>query len=168
MNNDLYISGINYESIADGEGCRATIFISGCTKKCVGCQSPNTHSFTNGIKVDSKLIKKINQEIQERPFLSGITLSGGDPMESPIQVLNLIKKLVIPHNNIWCYTGEIFENIIKDKDKLELLHQTNVIVDGPYIDSLRDISLKMRGSSNQRIIDVQKSLEQGKVVLWEN
>lgn len=111
----MYISGVDYESIADGEGVRTTIFVSGCKHKCYGCHSPDTHSFTNGTEVTDEIIDLINSEMDKRKFLSGITLSGGDPMYSAAECAELLDKLHIPHNNVWIYSGFTYEEIKKTK-----------------------------------------------------
>lgn len=147
----LYISGINYESIADAEGVACTIFISGCKHQCKGCHSKDTWNFTNGKLLTMEMINQINKEIDKRPFLSGVVLSGGDPMYSPIDVHKMISYLHIPHNNIWCYTGFLFEEIIKDNDKKVLLNDCNVLIDGQFKIEQRDVTLNFRGSKNQRI-----------------
>lgn len=160
----MYLSGVNFESMVDGEGVRAVLFVSGCLHNCPYCHSPQTHSFTYGIEVNQELIDTINAEINKRPYISGITLSGGDCMYSPIETLKLIKKIVIPHNNIWCYTGFTFEEIINNKNQIQLLRHINVLVDSKFDYTKRDITLAFRGSSNQRIIDVKQSLKQGKPI----
>lgn len=164
----MYLCGINFESLVDGEGVRAVLFISGCLHNCPYCHSPQTHSFTYGKEVDQELIDQINNEMIKRPYISGITLSGGDCMYSPVETLKLIKKLNIPHNNIWCYTGFTYEQLINNKNQFQLLKHIDVLVDGLFEYSKRDISLAFRGSSNQRIIDVKQSLKQRKVILYEH
>jgi len=168
MIRDMYISGVNYESMVDGEGIRATIYISGCKWGCADCHNPKTHSFTYGERVTNSFIDEINSEMLKRPFLSGITLSGGDVMFSADKALNFIDKLNIPNDNIWIYSGFKWEEIINNpqNDKMELLKKCNVLVDGLFDKSLKDNTLKFRGSSNQRIIDIQKSLNQNKVILY--
>ena len=153
--------------MVDGEGVRAVLFVSGCLHNCPYCHSPQTHNFTYGVEVNQELIDEINEEITKRPYISGITLSGGDCMYSPVETLKLIKKLNIPHNNIWCYTGFTFEQLITNNNQLQLLKHINVLVDGRFEYDKRDISLAFKGSSNQRIIDVKQSLKQGKVILYE-
>lgn len=162
----LYLSGINYESIAESDGVSCVLFFSGCLHNCYGCQSPKTHNFSNGQKVTDDIIHKINNEINKRPFLSNLVLSGGDPMYSAKEIVEMIKKINIPKNNIWCYSGFKFEDIIKDYDMNILLNKCNVLVDGKFEIDKRDITLKFRGSSNQRVIDVQESLKENKVVLF--
>ena len=164
----MYLCGVNFESMVDGEGVRAVLFISGCLHNCPYCHSPQTHSFTYGVEVNQELIDDINAEITKRPYISGITLSGGDCMYSPVETLKLIKKLNIPHNNIWCYTGFTFEQLIKNNNQLQLLKRINVLVDGRFEYSKRDITLAFKGSSNQRIIDVKQSLKQGEIILYEH
>lgn len=164
----MYLCGVNFESMVDGEGVRAVLFVSGCLHNCPYCHSPQTHNFTYGVEVNQELIDEINKEITKRPYISGITLSGGDCMYSPVETLKLIKKLNIPHNNIWCYTGFTFEQLITNNNQLQLLKHINVLVDGRFEYDKRDISLAFKGSSNQRIIDVKQSLKQGKVILYEH
>jgi anaerobic ribonucleoside-triphosphate reductase activating protein len=164
----MYLCGANYESIADGICVRTTLFISGCLHNCYKCQSPQTHSFTYGREVDEKMINQINSEIKKRPFLSGITLSGGDCMYSPLETLKLIKKLYIPHNNIWCYTGFTYEKLLQNSNQYQLLKEINVLVDGKFDFKNRDVTLLFRGSANQRIIDVQQSITNNEIILWKD
>lgn len=162
----LHIAGINYESTADAEGMACVIFFSGCKHYCEGCYSKDTWDFNYGKKVTDELIKIINSEIDKRPFLSALVLSGGDPMYSALEVVEFIKKIHVPKNNIWCYSGFKLEDIHKDKDMKQLLDKCNVLIDGQFEEDKKDLTLKFRGSSNQRVIDVKKSLEQNKIVLW--
>ena len=154
----MYLSGIDYESIADGIGVRCVLFVSGCKHNCKGCHSLKTHDFKNGVEVTDELIKEINYEISKRSFLSGITLSGGDPMYSAKECVELLNKLDIPKNNVWIYSGFTFEEICKDPDMLSLLKKCDVLVDGMFMEDLRDITLDFRGSSNQRIININEAL----------
>lgn len=163
----MNIADVLYESIVDGEGVRATIFISGCKHNCKGCFNKKLQNFNYGYEVNNQLIDKISKEIEKRTFLSGITLSGGDPFYQPNEVIKLIKKLYIPQNNIWAYTGFTFEEILTNKEQKELLSYINVLVDGEFIQELHDATLAFRGSSNQRIIDVQQSLINKKVILYK-
>lgn len=155
MNNEIYLSGINYESFVDGNGVRAAFYISGCNHKCKGCHNEETWDFKHGQLITDSLINEINTEIKKRPYLSGITITGGDPMYSSSGVVELLKKLYIPKNNIWLYTGfELHElcNFAKDNpDIYELLGMINVLVDGPYIEGMRTTTQPFIGSSNQII-----------------
>lgn len=180
----MNIAGINYESIYDGEGMRTVVYVSGCSHKCPNCHNPETHDINYGIKFTDDLQNEIINNIKKRPFVSGITLSGGDPLHNNnvFHVYHFIKKLKseFPDKNIWLYTGYKWEHIIHpivtdnfdwDRDQIidyrkKIVELCDVIVDGKYIDSLRDITLKFRGSSNQRIVDVKKSLKEDNVVLY--
>ena len=109
--------------------------------------------------------------VLSQPYIQGCSLSGGhplDPLNAP-EVLKIVKrvKMVFPNKDIWIYSGYEWENIIKDETLREIMKYTDILVDGPYIDKLRDVSLAFRGSSNQRIIDVQKSLTENNIVLWQ-
>lgn len=161
------LAGIKYESFVDASGVSCVLFFSGCLHNCCGCQSPQTHDFNYGIEITDGVIDSINEEIKKRPFLSALVLSGGDPMYSPLDVLHIIDRIDIPNNQVWCYTGFTIEEIMQDSRKIKLLKRCSVLVDGPYIDSLRDITLPFRGSTNQRLIDVQKSLSEGTIVLYD-
>lgn len=147
----LHIAGINYESTADAEGVACTIFFSGCKHFCNGCHSKNTWDFNYGKEVSNELIDAINCEIDKRPFLSALVLSGGDPMYSAAEVKKFIQKIHIPNNNVWCYTGFLMEQIIKNYKMNELLNLCNVLIDGQFEIEKRDITLSFRGSSNQRL-----------------
>lgn len=154
----LHLSGIRYESLADGAGVRAVIFVSGCAHKCLNCQSPMTHDFSAGEPVTEEMVRTINEELKKRTFLAGITLSGGDPFYSSLSVIKLLDDLYVPHNNIWAYSGFTFEEIKRDPQMRKLLERVDILVDGMYIEEKRDVTLRFRGSTNQRLIDVRSSL----------
>lgn len=175
----MNIAGINYESINDGEGVRTTIYVSGCSHKCPNCHNPQTHDINYGIKFTSELQDEIINNIEKRPFISGITLSGGDPLHynNVADVFNLIAKLKnkFPNKNIWLYTGYEFETImnnplrnINTTLRKRIVEMCDVLVDGKYVDELRDLTLKFRGSSNQRVISVKDSLKENKIILYNN
>ena len=154
----------------NGDGLRVTCWVSGCNMGCFNCYNPQTWDFNSGIPFTEETTQEILYDLS-KPYIKGLTLSGGhplDPQNAP-EVLKIVKrvKMVFPNKDIWIYSGYEWENIIKDETLREILKYTDVLVDGAYIDELRDISLPFRGSSNQRIIDVPKSLEQNKVILWQ-
>lgn len=166
--NGLYISGVNFESMADGEGVRTTIFFSGCPHHCPGCHNPEAQNPTNGV-IAYRYLDHIVSEYEKRaPFLSGITLSGGDPFYSALAVAEFVdmlrEQLEIP--SIWAYTGYLYEELVVNKSFMTLLNRVDVLIDGPFIQNQRDITLRWRGSTNQRIIDVKKSLNNERMVLW--
>ena len=163
----LHLSGVNYESINDAPGMNCVIFVSGCKHDCPGCHSPKTHDFTYGTKATKDVIGTINAEISKRPFLSGLVLSGGDPMYSAKEVSNLLDELVIPKERVWCFTGFRIEQLLGNEEQRELLQKIDVLVDGPFLSGERDVTLAYRGSRNQRLIDVKATLQTNEVVLYQ-
>lgn len=147
----LHIAGVNYESIADADGVACTIFFSGCKHYCSGCHSKDTWDFNYGIPVSEELIKNINEEIDKRPFLSALVLSGGDPMYSAKDILKILPKIHVPNNTIWCYSGFLLEEIQADDQMKKLLDKCNVLIDGKFEIDKRIINAGFFGSSNQRI-----------------
>lgn len=145
------LAGYDWESFADAEGVSCVLFFSGCRHMCEGCHSPQTHDFNYGLEITDEVIDKINEEIDKRPFLNALVLSGGDPMYSAKEILDLLPKIHIPKNNIWCYSGFKFEQIQQNKIMSALLDKCNYLIDDEFDVSKRDITLKFRGSSNQNI-----------------
>lgn len=144
--------------IADGEGIRVTLFVSGCSHRCQNCQNPETWSVRSG-KPFTEETKKELFDLVGRKYIDGLSLSGGDPLfPANREILtNLCKELKekFPNKTIWCWTGYLWEEV---KD-LPIMEYIDVLVDGPYLESLRDITLNWRGSSNQRVINVKESKE---------
>lgn len=157
---EIRLSGIAYESLVNGPGMRRVFFAQGCRHNCTGCFNPETHDFKGGEAMDMDMLI---EDVKENPLLKGITFSGGDPMEQADKFVYMAKEFKKLGLNIWCYTGYKFENIVEDKVKREFLSYIDVLVDGKFEENLADENLKYRGSANQRIIDVQKSLEEEKV-----
>lgn len=161
---------IKTDDMLNGDGLRVTCWVSGCNMGCFNCYNPQTWDFNSGIPFTDDTMQELLYDLS-KPYIKGLTLSGGhpfDPHNAP-KVLEIVKrvKMVFPNKDIWIYSGYVWEDIIKDETLREILKYTDVLVDGAYVDELRDISLPFRGSSNQRIIDVKKSLEQNKVILWQ-
>ena len=161
---------IKTDDMLNGDGLRVTCWISGCNIGCFNCYNPQTWDFNSGIPFTDDTMQEILYDLS-KPYIKGLTLSGGHPLDphNAPKVLEIVKrvKMVFPNKDIWIYSGYVWEDIIKDETLREILKYTDVLVDGAYVDELRDISLAFRGSSNQRIIDVSKSLEQNKVILWQ-
>lgn len=163
---------IEKASIANGTGIRVVLWVSGCSLHCKGCHNPETWSINSGQPFNEEAKKELFEAL-DKSYIQGITFSGGHPFESYNRstVYCLVKEIKekFPEKDIWIYTGytweEIFEKDIREIQRI--LYWTDVLVDGKYVDELRDITLKWRGSKNQRVIDVKASLEQEKVVLWE-
>ena len=149
--NNLHIAGVCYESIADAEGVATTIFFSGCNHKCKGCHSPQTWDFAYGKTVSDDIINNIRSEIIKRPFIKTIVLSGGDPFYSPNEICWFLDKLDLPNYIIWAFSGFKFYEIMQDVNMKKLLDRCDYLVDGPFIQDKRDITLNFRGSSNQHI-----------------
>lgn len=161
-------SDLQSDSIVDGPGLRTVIWTQGCGHKCNGCQNPQTWDHNGGGLVPLDMVK---EAIDELECQTGITFSGGDPMYQPYQCTELAKYCKKKGYNIWVYTGFTYEKLMemakKDKIYLEFLKYIDVLVDGPFILKERNLSLLFRGSSNQRLIDVPKSLKENKVVLFD-
>lgn len=172
---------ITYPDMNNGEGLRVVLWLSGCSHKCKGCQNPQTWDANSGIPFDEAAKEELFREL-DKDYISGLTLTGGDPLhelnlDGVLDVINKIR-LSLSQKSIWLYTGYIWEDIIKDniEDQLNykkwtkrsrIIMECDVLIDGKYIDSQRDITLAYRGSKNQRLIDIQKSLQKGEVVLWQ-
>lgn len=144
--------------IADGEGIRVALFVSGCSHKCQNCQNPETWNAKNG-KPFTEETKKELFDLVGKNYIDGLSLSGGDPLFSANRetLTNLCKELKekFPNKTIWCWTGYLWEEV---KD-LPIMEYIDVLVDGPYLENLRDITLNWRGSSNQQVINVKESKE---------
>jgi anaerobic ribonucleoside-triphosphate reductase activating protein len=150
----MRISGYVEESIVDGTGIRFVIFAQGCKHKCKGCHNPQTHDFNGGYEIT---IDEILEKIKANPMIDGVTFSGGDPMEQAKEFTILAKEIKKLGLNIWCYTGYTFGHLIRHytahNGYMELLNEIDVLVDGKFVESLKDGTLAFRGSSNQMIID---------------
>lgn len=153
------------DSIVDGEGIRTVIWTQGCPHHCKGCHNPETHDFQGGALVD---LKEIYQEIDKLEGQTGITFSGGDPFMQPKECSLIASYAKELGYNIWCYTGFTFEELLTmsktKKEIMNFLKNIDVLVDGKFEEDKKDLTLKFRGSSNQRIIDVKKSLNEGRIV----
>lgn len=154
----IRIAGFEQDSIVDGVGMRFTLFTQGCPHHCPDCHNPQTHDFNGGYMCDTSEVLKI---ISLNPIISGVTLSGGEPFCQSSACLEIAKEAHKRNLDVWCYTGFSFEEIKDDP----LLSEVDVLVDGKFISSLKTTNSPFKGSSNQRIIDVKASLNQGEVVL---
>lgn len=161
----LNISGVIFDSIVDGPGMRATVFTQGCSHNCKGCHNPQTHSFKEDICFDEEKQKKFFEDVRKDPLITGLTISGGDPFDNDLNELsNFISryKKTFPLHDVWLYTGYTIEQLFSmaeyNKNIKSILVMADVIVDGEYIDELKDLSLSFRGSQNQRIIKLRSDL----------
>lgn len=155
-------SNLQSDSIVDGDGIRTVIWFQGCKHHCRECQNPETWSFDGGIEFD---VEDIKEQMKNLKYQTGITLSGGDPFFQASAAAEIAKFAHSIGLNVWCYTGFTYDEIIDANDeKMELLKNTDVLVDGRFEIENKSLACKFRGSTNQRVIDVKKSLEKGEVV----
>lgn len=149
----LKIAGIVDDSIVDGEGVRLTVFTQGCPHHCHGCHNPQTWNLAGGHEIDTE---EVIQKLKENPLLSGVTFSGGEPFLQPAPLAEIARAAHKLGLDVWSYTGFTLEELEKRTDVQQLLNEVDVLVDGPYMEDLRDLTLRFRGSSNQRIINLNE------------
>lgn len=176
--NNLHIMAVTGPDINNGSGFRVTIWVSGCTHACPGCQNKHTWKYGQGHKLDDmvpyhltckeKILNLIGDE-----HIDGVTISGGDPLDQSAQALKELAKFLsdikkrYPKKSIWLYTGYLIEDLNNYPHK-EVIKNCDVIIDGPYIKEKRNITIPFRGSTNQRIIDVQKSFKENKICIIDD
>jgi anaerobic ribonucleoside-triphosphate reductase activating protein len=160
----LKISGTIPESIVDGKGIRYVIFTQGCPHRCPGCQNPQTHDFAGGKPADTDAILR---EISQDPLLRGVTFSGGEPFCQPAPLAQLAREIHRRKLDVTVYTGYTLEELwaMHDKDVDDLLAQADVLVDGRFVLAQRDLTLRFRGSRNQRLIDMNKTRGTGEIAV---
>ena len=171
----MYYADIKSYDIANGEGCKVTLFVSGCTNHCKGCFQPETWDFHYG-QPYTKDTEEYILNLLQNPHIEGLTILGGEPFEpfNQAELVNLlhIVKQKFPEKNIRCFTGFVYDkDLLKGQRKHtnatdEMLSYIDVLVDGPFILQQRDISLWFRGSKNQRVLDMKQTLQQGSIVLY--
>lgn len=149
----MKLSGIVNDSIVDGDGIRMTVFTQGCPHRCEGCHNPETWTFEGGKETS---VTELLELYKKNPLLDGITLSGGEPLvpERYKEILELVKGVKALGGNVWCYTGFLYENLVAMHNEIldEILKNIDVLVDGPFILAQRNLSIKYRGSTNQRLL----------------
>lgn len=172
----MYYGEIKKCDIANGEGVRVSLFVSGCSHHCPGCFNQATWDFEYGKEYTKETEETIINALSP-DYINGLTLLGGEPFEPQnqkvlVELLRRVKQ-TYPQKNIWCYSGYLFDRELLSESRArckytdEMLSMLDVLVDGRFIESLKDIRLVFRGSSNQRLINVKASLESGRVILWE-
>ena len=172
----MYYGELKKCDIANGEGVRVSLFVSGCTHHCPGCFNEDTWDFCYGKEYTEATEKEILQAL-EPGYINGLSLLGGEPFEPQNQEV-LVKLLgtvreQYPKKTVWCYSGYLFDKELLNESRArceytdEMLSMIDILVDGRFVEKLKDIRLVFRGSSNQRLIDVKKSLETGDIILWE-
>lgn len=162
----LKIAGVVKESIVDGKGIRYTVFTQGCPHHCPGCHNPQTHDFEGGTVMD---VREIFEDFRKNPLLKGITFSGGEPFCQSAPLAELAEMVHGAGKDVTVYSGYTYEQLLekRDPDVDALLKETDVLIDGPFILAQRNLELTFRGSENQRVIDMKKTRETGKVTLLE-
>lgn len=168
---------VKYHDIANGSGVRTTLFVSGCRHHCPGCFNPGTWAFEAGAPFTDEVEGQIIASL-EPAYMDGLTLLGGEPFEPENQgaLVRLLEhvRAEFPRKDVWAYSGFTWQELVDGPSRahtpeaLKMLELIDVLVDGPFVLELKDITLRFRGSSNQRIIDVPRSLETGSPVLWED
>lgn len=161
----IRLAGIEPESIVDGPGYRFAVFVQGCPHGCPGCQNPQTHDFAGGTLRDTS---DVIAHLGEDPLVRGVTLTGGEPMMQPQALAQIAQAAKARGMDVWCYTGYTWEQLLDegDRERMALLALVDVLVDGPYLSRERSLDLLYRGSANQRLIDVPRSLAEGAVRLY--
>ena len=154
------------DSIVDGPGLRFTVFTQGCPHHCPGCHNPATHDPAGGREVP---VEELAAHMASNPATQGLTLSGGDPFQQADECAALARLAHRQGRDVWTYTGYTYESLLAEGDpaRLELLAQTDVLVDGPFVQAQKSYAALFRGSSNQRLIDLNKTRQTGQVVLWQ-
>ena len=169
----MHYGNIKHIDIANGEGVRVSLFVSGCRNYCKNCFNPETWNFDYGKEFTKEVEDSIIEDLKAS-FINGLTILGGEPFEEENQhgLVEFIKRVrkEFPNKTIWMYTGYTLENdLLKGRKHtdvtMEILNNIDFLVDGKFIEELKNLSLKFRGSSNQRIIDIQQTLKKGEIVL---
>lgn len=160
--NRLRVSGIVDESIVDGPGIRLTIFTQGCNHNCPGCHNPQTHDYNGGYEV---VIDEILDKVKENPLLDGITISGGEPFDQAEACTYLAKKVKEMGLNLVVYTGYDYEYLFDKEAYQSLLLEVDILIDGKFDIKHKDLTVAFKGSTNQRIIDINKSMAHSKICI---
>ncbi|MCL1807488.1 MAG: anaerobic ribonucleoside-triphosphate reductase activating protein [Oscillospiraceae bacterium] len=158
---NLRVAKIVHDSVTDGPGLRAAVFFQGCPHRCAGCHNPELLTTEGGTEMTTE---ELLAEITENPLHTGVTFTGGEPMEQAEALLPAAKRLKESGYDLWIYTGCLWEEL--DGAKRELAEMADVVKDGPYIAEQKSLMLPWRGSANQRLIDVNKSLAAGEIMLY--
>lgn len=158
----IRIANIINDSIVDGPGIRLTVFVQGCVHSCHNCHNPSTHDLNGGELIDTD---EIIEMLSDNPLLDGITFSGGEPLLYAEELSKIAEKAKEMNLNVIVYTGYLWEEIMESFSKYApLINKTDYVIDGVFVENLKSLEIKFRGSKNQRIINVQESLKNGKCI----
>lgn len=155
-------SHLQEDSIVDGPGIRMVIWTQGCPHHCTGCHNPQTHDMQGGFSISTE---ELLAQMKQTQMQTGLTLSGGEPFMQSVELLPVVQTAKEMNLNVWAYSGFTFEQLLSNEDQKALLMELDVLVDGKFIEHEKDYRLKFKGSKNQRIIDVQKSIKEGTIIL---
>lgn len=162
----MYYGALKQYDIANGPGVRVSLFMSGCRNRCKGCFQPETWSFTYGKEFDDDAFWRLVEYLKD-PNVAGLSILGGDPFEhenrKAVENICYAVKEIFPEKTVWVWTGYLWEDL---KD-LPVMNYIDVLVDGPFVQELKDLTLFYRGSSNQRVTDIPKSMEAGCAIRWQ-
>lgn len=162
----MYYAQMRKFDIANGLGIRSSLFVSGCRHHCPGCFNEDYQDFKYGKPWDEAAEELFMSYVKD-PNVHGVSILGGEPMQQDASLKNLLKRIKEETGkSIWIYSGDVFENLLNHPEQKEVLQYCDVLVDGPFVEALKDLRLQFKGSSNQRIIDVQQSLQSGQIVLF--
>lgn len=166
-NKIIRMSGIEPESIVDGPGFRYAAFVQGCKHACPGCHNPQTHDFNGGYDVT---VGEVFDDIVRNPYVKGVTFSGGEPFEQTEALFELAKAVKGQGLNLMCYSGYTYEELKDRQDAAtdNLLSLIDILVDGRFVEELKNLELAYRGSENQRVIDMNKTRAEGDIVLYQS
>ena len=166
LDDTLRVAGLVEDSIVDGDGFRFTIFVQGCKRRCPNCQNPETQPLEGG---HEETLEALLQRIRQNPLLTGVTFSGGEPFLQPAPLAALARDVHALGLDVWSYSGFTLDELLaraeKDKATAALLNEIDVLVDGPYEEAERDLTLHFRGSRNQRVIDMKATRKAKKIQL---
>lgn len=161
--------GIDKSSISNGPGVRVVLWVAGCKIHCKGCQNPESWDFCAGKLFDENAKQELFNALS-KPYIRGITISGGNPLDTPNEIFILLNEIKskFPDKDVWLYSGYTYDEIRSSRERFKQILNVDVLVDSPYIEEQRDITLAFRGSKNQRLIDVQETLKQGAIITIQN
>lgn len=143
------LSGVNGESVTDGEGIRAVVYLQGCQHACPGCHNPDSHPLDGGYLADTD---EVLVELMSNPLVTGLTISGGEPLLQPGAVLALTQGAKSSGRDVWLYTGYLLEDLLRERWAMDILRAVDVLIDGRFLLEQRDLAIPYRGSRNQRLL----------------
>lgn len=157
----MRIASTTHDSIVDGPGLRYVVFTQGCPHRCPGCHNPDTHDSAGGKELP---VEEVIRDMLSNPLTDGVTLSGGEPFAQPDACAQIARAAHQAGLNVWCYSGWTLERLLDMPAAAPLLHEIDVLIDGPFLLEQRSLTLKWRGSRNQRVLDAKQSCLEGRAV----